>query len=263
MTMQEVIFASDLDNTLLFSHKHALADDVCVELLEGKPQGYFTPNTSLYLERIMRRALFVPVTSRSVEQYLRIQFPPSCRPRYAVTTNGAILLVDGQVDPQWRRESEETVAPWQEALEEILKALQGRDQVRHSRIVDGMFAFAACGTPEEAQELAALLSGTTPLDPQMTGRKLYFFPPPINKGDAVLKLRQRFQAEKIICAGDSTMDLPMLRRADLSIVPDPALTEGELLARQAVCPPSQRFYEFVLKEVLEEVCPDESQPESR
>ena len=33
MRNETILFASDLDNTLLFSHKHAQAGDVCVEYL--------------------------------------------------------------------------------------------------------------------------------------------------------------------------------------------------------------------------------------
>ena len=39
MRNESILFASDLDNTLLFSHKHAQAGDVCVEYLDGKAQG--------------------------------------------------------------------------------------------------------------------------------------------------------------------------------------------------------------------------------
>ena len=34
--MGGVLFASDLDNTLLFSHRHRQDTDRCVEYLEGK-----------------------------------------------------------------------------------------------------------------------------------------------------------------------------------------------------------------------------------
>lgn len=44
MRNEKLLFASDLDNTLLFSHQHAQAGDVCVEHLDGKAQGFFSPN---------------------------------------------------------------------------------------------------------------------------------------------------------------------------------------------------------------------------
>ena len=37
--MGKMLFASDLDNTLLFSRRHSRPGDVCVEMLDGKEQG--------------------------------------------------------------------------------------------------------------------------------------------------------------------------------------------------------------------------------
>ena len=247
--MQRTIFASDLDNTLLFSKKHAMETDICVEFLEGKPQGYLTKQTPQYLEQIMRRALFIPVTSRSLEQYRRIQFPPACRPRYAVTTNGAILLIDGEIDRQWYEDSLEAVSPWKEALEKALQALNACPQAKRYRMVDEMFVFAACEQPRDALALYDLLRNTTPLDIGVSGRKIYFFPPPINKGAVIPKLRKRFGADRIICAGDSSIDIPMLQQADFSIVPDRDLMKGLSCPEKVVWETAGRFYDFVLKEV--------------
>lgn len=258
--MQRIVFASDLDNTLLFSRKYALETDLCVEYLEGKPQGYLTQDTPRYLEQIMQRALFVPVTSRSVEQYRRIQFPDSCRPRYAVTANGGILLVDGEIDRQWQQESLKAVLPWKDALEQILQALIRQPLARHCRIVDEMFAFAACDAPQSALALKEALCRTTPLQTEVTGRKVYFFPPPINKGLVIPKLRSRFQADRIICAGDSSIDVPMLREADLSIVPDQSLIADAQCRKAAIWKSQGRFYEFVLSETLKAI--DSNIPES-
>ena len=99
------LFASDLDNTLLFSHQHAQAGDVCVEHLDGKAQGFFSPNVIRGLAQINRTMRFVPVTSRSVAQFLRIQFPPGCVPKYALVANGGLLLRNGAVDPAWQARS--------------------------------------------------------------------------------------------------------------------------------------------------------------
>ena len=38
--MGTILFASDLDNTLLFSHRHRQPGDRCVELLNGAEQGF-------------------------------------------------------------------------------------------------------------------------------------------------------------------------------------------------------------------------------
>ena len=252
--MKRMVFASDLDNTLLFSRKYAMETDLCVERLNGMPQGYLTKDAPQYLERIMGHALFVPVTSRSVEQYRRIQFPAACRPGYAVTTNGAVLLIEGEIDRQWYQESCQAVLPWRDALEQMLHQLQARPLAARCRLVDEMFVFAACDTPQDAMELYGLLQGTTQLDLAVTGRKVYCFPPPISKGTVIPKLRRRFEADEIICAGDSSMDVPMLQQADISIVPDRDLMGDLPCGKQVVWKKLDRFYDFVLKEALRYIC---------
>lgn len=246
--MKQTIFASDLDNTLIFSHKHALDTDLCVEYLDGKPQGYLPPAAPAILEKLMENALFIPVTSRSVEQYLRIRFPPRCRPRYGAAANGGILLEDGAVDQAWRQQSLELVRPWRQALEEILADLEERSQARRFRMVDELFVFAACDEPRQALALQAELRDRTPLDVEVTGRKVYCFPPSINKGAAVDRLRARFGAQRVVCAGDSPIDRPMLERADVAIVPHEQLAQGLPCREKAVCGPGERFYEFVLRQ---------------
>lgn len=246
--MQRIVFASDLDNTLLFSRKYAIETDICVEHLEGRPQGYLTQDAPWYLERIMQRGLFIPVTSRSMEQYRRIQFPDRCRPQYAVTTNGAVLLINGEMDRQWYQESLKAVSPWKGALEKALQALSGQPQARRCRMVDEMFVFAACDTAQDALAVQKAMYDITPLNIEVTGRKIYFFPPQINKGAVIPKLRSRFQADCVICAGDSSMDIPMLEQADIAIVPDQSLMKSVSCGKKVVCTSSQRFYEFVLRE---------------
>lgn len=245
--MRQSIFACDLDNTLLISRRHAVESDLCVEYLEGMPQSYLPREAPRILAALMERALFIPVTSRSVEQYRRIQFPPACRPRYAVVANGGILLTDGEIDLRWRETSLEAVRPWREALETVMGELSGRPQARRWRVVDGLYGFAACGGPEEAMALGEALKDLTPLEVVVSGRKLYALPPPISKGAAAVRLKEWFQAERLICAGDSAMDIPMLELAELAILPEGAAPGAALCGEKAVCGPGQRFASFVLE----------------
>ena len=56
--MNKLIFASDIDNTIMFSYKHRMECDICMEILDGKEQGFCTPNTFALLEQISKKALF-------------------------------------------------------------------------------------------------------------------------------------------------------------------------------------------------------------
>ena len=73
--MNKILFASDLDNTLLFSWRHKTDSDQCVEHLDGKEQGFCTQQSLELLASVCEQAQFVPVTTRSVAQYQRIAWP--------------------------------------------------------------------------------------------------------------------------------------------------------------------------------------------
>lgn len=250
--MSEILFASDLDNTLLFSCKHKRDTDQCVEWLEGKEQGFFTLRTLELLPLVCERVRFVPVTTRSVVQYQRILWPGSCAPRYAVTSNGGVLLNNGRIDQDWYEETKRLVLPWQSELLRLEGKLREIPIPKRCRVVDEVYLFAAFDNGEEAEYAAGLLREGTALETAVSGRKVYFFPPSINKGDALRCLRERFQLDKTICAGDSVIDLPMLRAADLAIVPSRELLLDRAAENVRIPGKTDRFPDFILKTVLEE-----------
>lgn len=173
MRNESILFASDLDNTLLFSHQHARAGDVCVEHLDGKARA-FSPGVIRGLAQINRSMRFVPVTSRSIAQFLRIQFPPGCVPKYALVANGGLLLRNGAVDPAWQARSL-ALSP---LAGELAKAGSCWAQVPlplRARMVDDLYLFAACDSPAEAAQALAHVQGRTRLTAELSGRKLYFF----------------------------------------------------------------------------------------
>ena len=246
--MEKILFASDLDNTLMFSHKYRGETDQCVEWLDGREQGFCTRRSLELLALVGQRTLFVPVTSRSVEQYRRIRWPSPCLPRYAVTSNGGVLLEGDREDLAWRAGSEELTAPWREELAELEARLGEVPIPKRFRMVDGLYLFAACDDQESARQLGDLFEGRTTVDVAVSGRKVYFFPPPLNKGEALRRLQERFQPDRTVCAGDSVIDVPMLRAADRAIVPGEDLMEEgpNRLVHSGAGP----FPDFVLESVL-------------
>lgn len=247
--MKKMIFASDLDNTLLFSCKHRQEGDLCVERLEAKEQGFMTPGTVALLERVVQMVPLIPVTTRSMQQYLRIQFPACVSPAYAVVANGAILLHNGQKDERWEAETLDMIGSWLTELDRMEAVIPNRLQGRRLRRVDGAYLFLSCTDPEDAAYCRAELTDTT-LEVRTTGRKLYLFPPPINKGAAIMRLRQRFDSPAVISAGDSEIDIPMLRASDLAIVPKASMLEGDARNCGAVWDGTGRFSEYVLQRLL-------------
>ena len=62
--MGTILFASDLDNTLLFSHRHRQPEDRCVERLNGAEQGFFTRETPDLLPQVVQRVHLLTIATR-------------------------------------------------------------------------------------------------------------------------------------------------------------------------------------------------------
>lgn len=236
--MERILFASDLDNTLIFSHKHRRPGDICVERFEGREQSFMTPRAFALLREVASTVDFLPVTTRSIEQYRRIRLP--VEPERAVTTNGGILLRNGIPDGSWLLESQQLAQPYQAELARLYEELPGQDWCLRRKMVDGLYLFAVC--QGDIRTCAAAYRGRTPLVVAPSGRKLYFFPPGLDKGAALKRL-----ALPDICAGDSTLDVPALRLSGTPLVPDLELARLVGGKNVHVCPETMHFSEFVLE----------------
>ena len=99
-------FFSDLDNTLIYSHRHQISEPmVWVEELNGRRQSFMSRRSFDYFKT--RNWLeVIPTTMRTVEQYTRLLgLGEALGWHLALVCNGAVLLVDGKEDPAWREES--------------------------------------------------------------------------------------------------------------------------------------------------------------
>lgn len=86
--MKKILLACDLDNTLIHSHRHKNDGDICIEILNDKQQSFITPHTRELIAKLPDNITLLPVTTRSIEQYMRIQWENS--PEYALVTNGTV-----------------------------------------------------------------------------------------------------------------------------------------------------------------------------
>lgn len=216
--MQKMIFASDLDNTLIYSHKRIKGSCMCVEWKEEKELSYMTVNSYESLQEIEKKVLFIPLTTRSLEQYNRIQLLKGKHPPYALVSNGGILLQDGKVDKEWLEESKKMVEPCQEQLEKAFSFLEReKNRIFDIRNIDGLFLFTKSeNTLEVVADLKKQLD-LSKMDVVENYNKVYVLPKQLNKGLAIKRLRKKFSKQTIIAAGDSSFDIPMLQEADISI----------------------------------------------
>lgn len=217
--MKKILFASDLDNTLIHSHKKKTETDLCVELYQEREQSFMSQKAvSLFRQMIQQKNIcFLPVTTRTVAQYQRIFFPEQYHPEFALTANGYILLKQDMPEADWLSDSVCRVQPYQPEFRNLEQIFQQDSRFRHVSIADGMFVACACETSEIADDCLSDYQNLTQLQAFRTGRKLYFFPSDANKGTALQKFRNLYPCDLLIAAGDSEMDWPMLKIADIAL----------------------------------------------
>ncbi len=249
--MKKILFVSDLDNTLLFSRKKSHPNDFCVEKKDGIEQGFMTEFTYNSLEIINKITTFVPVTSRSISQYRRIEWNGKQLPQYAIVANGGVLLRNGKIDLAWLKESQELVKPYENEMNNLYNILNSTDDYKISRIVDDMYVYVHCYNDSQAADCANKYKTNCKFEVISQGRKVYFFPPAISKGIAVERLKAYIAYEKTIVAGDSIIDLPMLQKSDFAIIPkELSSSEWYDSVMVNVCE-ENIFPDYICKRVLE------------
>lgn len=230
-----MIFASDLDRTLIYSKKAfgCLEDNLQVRLIEtldGQEISFMTEKAISKLKELIKRILFIPVTTRTIEQYRRITlFQKEIMPKYAVVSNGANILVDGEPDPKWRSLVRDKIGRCL-SIEEVKKVfckIMNDNWVRVFKTADEVFCYAVIDREQmpmqEIKQFSDWLNKNNWVL-SIQGRKLYLVPEPINKWSALVHIKNLTSHEVVAAAGDSLLDLPMLDNADYALRP----AHGEL-----------------------------------
>lgn len=223
----------DLDNTLIYSYKHILPDSagcpaVCppsadrwrnVETYQGRDISYMTERTQALLRNLRKKCLIVPTTTRTIEQYSRINASVGAF-EYALVCNGGILLVNGESDRAWYGQSRRMIADCTGELQHALRLLE-KEPLRkfELRFIEELFIFTKCNDPDTVITGMKRELDTEKVDVLGNGEKVYVVPKMLNKGTAVRRFREYMGADEVIAAGDSEFDAPMMEAADIGIVP--------------------------------------------
>ena len=197
------------------------------------------------------RVLLIPVTSRSLEQYERIYWPERSTPALAITTHGAKLFTHGLEDGQWKKETQCLVAPWREEMKHFETYFASDPSFIRCRLVDDSYLFVYCAENTDPYAAGEKLHEMTRLSVQVSGKKIYLLPPGLNKGMAIMRLRQHYPQYRIIAAGDSEMDLDMLNAADDALFPEKIASRVSTVG--CCCPESELFSEFVVTQLLNKI----------
>lgn len=232
-----MLFASDLDQTLIYSHRTLINQEIDqqirpVERLEDRFISFMTQNALSELKEIAQRVLFVPVTTRSKLQYQRINFLDyDITHQYAVTSNGGKIFYEGVENKDWSQ----LVLAGRDKCLAAQDLIHKFDEISHSswvikdsgKLADNLFYYCLIEREKiPLTELAAfkLWASDNHWELSVQGRKLYLVPLNVNKKAAIQYIKEKEGLSRVVAAGDSLLDLDMLKAADLALAP----AHGEL-----------------------------------
>ena len=246
-----IIFNTDIDNTMIYSYRHDIGrDKICAEIYQGRQISFMTPKTARLLKEISEKILIVPTTTRTTEQYERVNLGIG-RVKYALTCNGGILLRDGKEDTDWYRQSlnliENSYTELKKSQKILEKDINRSFEVRNIR---ELFIFTKSSEPQKTVEMLKESTDENLVDIFSNGAKVYAVPKTLNKGAAVKRFKKCIGADSVIAAGDSEFDISMLDAADTAIAPE-RLSKFSVLTDNAILVSDDRiFSEEILKHIL-------------
>lgn len=211
-----MIFATDLDRTMIYSNRMLSAKDSMyrtVESLDSRVISYMDLTAITMIENA--RFMVLPVTTRSIEQFKRVEIFNSLE--WAVCTNGGTVLHNGEIDLGWDKhihsitsklDFDEAIS-WLEELEEI------NDTVR---VVDGKFVYSKTSDIEATdRKLKEIVNKDWHYTIQ--GKKVYIIPKGISKSNAIKYIMGKLKETYLVTAGDGKLDVDMLGIGDIAFTP--------------------------------------------
>ena len=211
------VFFSDLDNTLIYSHRHQLSDEkIVVEYLNGKEQSFMAQTVFDTLANIVGYN-FIPVTTRTEVQYNRLICMKALHAKYAIICNGGKLLIDGKADSEWNDETYQIVISKKESMEKAITELKKLCPYSEIHRPEIYMCYVSVDYPTKICDALSLIINSEQVDIRCDHRKVYLFSKGINKGDAIRRFRERFKLDYAVAAGDNEMDLSMLNAVDYAL----------------------------------------------
>lgn len=229
------VLFSDLDNTLIYSHRHKIKQPIVLaEMLKGKEQSFMTEKTYLFFKN---QSMFntVAVTTRTYEQYSRLEnLTENINIKDAVVCNGAFLMHNGNEDKIWTEESlkiSENERPY------LFEILNYANEIVASDLIVEIMPFMFYIKSDETERIFSLINEKADKDHVSVlkdARKIYCIVKSINKGNAVKRYINRFKVDFSISAGDSEFDIPMLKETNICFCPK-EIENFETKGQKIVC----------------------------
>ncbi|AJS60180.1 HAD family hydrolase [Paenibacillus sp. IHBB 10380] len=246
-----MIYASDLDQTLIYSTRSVgLALDspliMAAETVNGKITSYISIQACSILTTMAKEMEFIPVTTRTMEQYNRIElFREVIQPKYAITSNGGNILFDGIPDLEWNQFVHDDIVGKSASANEVktlFDQIGNDDWILGERFCDELFFSIVINREkmplDEVHQVSKEIRNLG-WEVSVQGRKIYLVPISVSKSAALSHLQQRIGADIIVASGDSLLDRCLLDYATHPIAPK----HGELY-REELRFPGTMAYSF-------------------
>ena len=214
------ILCTDLDNTIIYSYKHDIGNEkMNVQFYQERAISFISNHTFELLKKVKEEFLVIPTSTRTIEQYERINLKIGTF-KYALVCNGSVLLVDGKKDKDWYEESLRLAKPSNLEVKKALEYLENdKRRIFELRYIEDLFVFTKCYKSETVvNELREYLDKNL-VNVFNNKEKVYVLPTSLSKGKAIERLRKYLKVEFIIAAGDSEFDISMVEAADVGLVP--------------------------------------------
>ncbi len=240
-----MIFASDLDSTLIYSSRHCnLINEenlFPVDFYNNNMCSFITKSLQHKLEHINEIMLFIPVTTRSPEQYTRMKyFYDIIKPKYAVVANGGIILKNGIELKSWTDITSNKLKKIVSVRNMIglCSFFLESDFIKSYKTCEDLFIYSIVDEDKLANNIT---NGKVSLDyfevlrsfcegynysVSKQGKKVYIVPNCINKYDPINYIMQLENINIFFAAGDSLLDYPIIKHSNYGLVP----SHGELLS---------------------------------
>lgn len=229
---KNLIYASDIDETILFPGKKVtgtVGEGEYLSFPDGDDRTLHMSKAALdTLKKIHESVTFIPVTSRSIEQYLRIPiFKNEIKPKFAIVSNGGNIIVDGVVDEAYRAYFLHTygdqIAAYKKAAQEFIARIPKSLILRERLVDDSLYIINLTGSADSdpliRKTVELSLAPDSPLDISIQSHKLHIIPTYMRKEIALKYLADKQGLTLAVAAGDAMTDLGMLKDAQRGIVP--------------------------------------------
>ena len=128
-----------------------------VEVYNGREISFMTEKAIALLRKLSDEMMFVPVTTRTTEQYNRVSlFHEEIRPTYAITCNGGVVLKDGNIDTHWQDYIRTKIDGSTASVDDVKRKIEetaDASWLKSIRVVDRFFVYMIINPPLSTERI--------------------------------------------------------------------------------------------------------------